>query len=116
MVPTRRHGVDLNPGSGTYAIRWSGASSIAKGHLVNRRCASVSGVASWVAARKIKRIGQIVMSIVGLAVYVFTIGDWFATTTWYDDWLGTLALGLFGLLVVILPVKPLPTTTSDTAT
>ena len=52
---------------------------------------------------------QIAMSMVGLAVYVFAIGGWFATTTWYEPWYATLALPLFGLLVAIIRLKPLPT-------
>ena len=52
---------------------------------------------------------QIVVSLVGLLVYVFSIGGWFATTTWYEHWYATLALPVFGLLVAILKLKPLPT-------
>lgn len=52
---------------------------------------------------------QIVMSMIGLAVYVFAVGGWFATTTWYEPWHATLVLPLFGLSVAIIRLKPLPT-------
>lgn len=57
---------------------------------------------------KIVRVTQIVMSMVGLAVYIFSIGGWFATTTWYHQWYATIVLPLFGLLVAIIGLKPLP--------
>lgn len=58
---------------------------------------------------KIVRIVQIVVSVVGLGVYVFATGGWFATTTWYHSWYGAIALPLFGLLVAMIPVPALPT-------
>jgi hypothetical protein len=54
------------------------------------------------------RPGQITMSLIGLAVYIFAIGGWFATTTWYHQWYASIALPLFGLLVAIVKLKPLP--------
>ena len=57
----------------------------------------------------IVRASQIVMSVIGLAVYVFAVGGWFATTTWYQPWHGSIALVLFGLLVAVIRLKPLPT-------
>jgi hypothetical protein len=56
----------------------------------------------------IVRAGQILMSVIGLAVYVFAVGGWFATTTWYQPWYGSIALVLFGLLVAVIRLKPLP--------
>jgi hypothetical protein len=53
---------------------------------------------------------QIAMSVLGLAVYVFSIGGWFATTTWYHQWYASIAVALFALLVGILKVRPLPKT------
>jgi hypothetical protein len=53
---------------------------------------------------------QIAMSVVGLAVYVFSIGGWFATTTWYHQWYASIAVALFALLVGIIKVRPLPET------
>ena len=55
------------------------------------------------------RPAQIAMSVVGLAIYVFATGGWFATTTWYEHWYAALALPLFGLLVAIVKLGPLPT-------
>ena len=56
----------------------------------------------------IVRVTQIVMSVVGVAVYVFAVGDWFATTSWYEQWYASIALPLFGLLAAIVRLKPLP--------
>jgi hypothetical protein len=52
---------------------------------------------------------QIAVSVVGLAVYVFAVGDWFATTTWYHPWYASVVVPAFGLLVAIFKLKPLPT-------
>lgn len=54
---------------------------------------------------------QITMSVVGLVVYIFVAGDWFATLGWYETWYSTFALVGFGFLVLFiklpeLPVKP----------
>lgn len=51
---------------------------------------------------------QIAMGAVGLAVYVFALGGWFGTTTWYHQWYGSIALPLFALLVAVIRLKPLP--------
>jgi hypothetical protein len=56
----------------------------------------------------IVRASQIVVSIVGLAAYVFAVGGWFATTSWYHQWYASFALPIFGLLVAIIRLKPLP--------
>lgn len=56
----------------------------------------------------IVRFTQYVMSAIGLAVYVFAFGGWFATTTWYHGWYAGIALPLFALLVAIIPVPSLP--------
>jgi hypothetical protein len=57
----------------------------------------------------IVRATQIIVSIVGLAVYVFAVGGWFATTTWYHQWYASIVLPVFGLLIGILKLRPLPT-------
>jgi hypothetical protein len=57
----------------------------------------------------IKRVTQIVMSVVGLAIYIFAIGGWFATTTWYQAWYATIALAVFGLAVSFIKLPPLST-------
>ena len=56
----------------------------------------------------IVRWEQIAMSVVGLAVYVFALGGWFATTTWYHQWYASILVPVFGLLVAIFKLKPLP--------
>ena len=56
----------------------------------------------------IARWGQVAMSVIGLAVYVFALGGWFATTTWYHQWYASLLVPAFGLLVAIFRLKPLP--------
>lgn len=54
------------------------------------------------------RVRQILMGSLGIAVYIFATGGWFATMDWYADWFGGIALVLFTLLVVVINVPPLP--------
>jgi hypothetical protein len=49
------------------------------------------------------------MSLIGLAIYVFAAGGWFATTSWYEPWYAAIALPFFGLIVAIIKLDPLPT-------
>jgi len=57
---------------------------------------------------KIVRWQQIAMSVVAIAVYVFSVGGWFATRSWYQAWYGGFALAGFAILVSIVPLPPLP--------
>ena len=57
---------------------------------------------------QIKRVTQILVSCVGLVAYTFALGGWFATTTWYHLWYGSIVLPLFAFAVAILGLKPLP--------
>jgi hypothetical protein len=57
---------------------------------------------------KIVRWSQIGMSVLGIAVYVFAVGGWFATTTWYHQWYASIVVPLFGLVIAILKLPPLP--------
>jgi len=57
---------------------------------------------------KIARWSQIAMSLVGLAVYVFALGGWFATTSWYHQWYASIVVPVFALLIAILKLPPLP--------
>jgi hypothetical protein len=65
---------------------------------------------------KISRWQQILVSVVGLGVYVFALGDWFATMTWYHPWYAAILLPLFALLVAIIQLPPLPTDSSTVDT
>lgn len=56
----------------------------------------------------VKRWIQIVMSGIGIAVYVLASGDWFATTNWYHPWYGTAALPIYALLIQFVKLGPLP--------
>lgn len=56
----------------------------------------------------VKRAIQIIMSGIGIAVYVLASGDWFATTSWYHPWYGTAALPIYALLIQFIKLAPLP--------
>jgi hypothetical protein len=51
---------------------------------------------------------QLLFSVVGIGVYVFAVGGWFATTTWYHSWYAGIVVPLFALLVAIISVPALP--------
>jgi hypothetical protein len=57
---------------------------------------------------KVVRWSQIGMSLVGLTVYIFALGGWFATTTWYHQWYASIVVPVFALLIAILKLPPLP--------
>lgn len=67
----------------------------------------IAGTYVW-RVLKIVRPAQIVISVVGLAVYAFALGGWFATMTWYNSWYSSIALGVFALLVKFVQLPPLP--------
>lgn len=56
----------------------------------------------------VKRAVQIMMSGVGIVIYVLASGDWFATTSWYHPWYGTAALPIYGLMIQFIKLGPLP--------
>lgn len=56
----------------------------------------------------VQRGSQLLVSGVAFLVYVFAIGDWFATRSWYDPFQGTLALIAFALVALIYQPKELP--------
>jgi hypothetical protein len=58
------------------------------------------------------RTSQIAMGAVGIAVYVFATGGWFATTAWYESWFSGIALVLFGFLVAVIKLPSLPVETT----
>lgn len=55
---------------------------------------------------------QVAISVVGIAVYVFALGGWFATTTWYHLWYASIVVPVFGLLIAVLKLPPLPAAAS----
>lgn len=55
------------------------------------------------------RLGQAAMSVVGITTYAFAMGGWFGTLDWYEPWHGTVALVVFGVLVRVIRLAPLPT-------
>jgi hypothetical protein len=61
------------------------------------------------AALNVVRVSQIAMGGIGIAVYVFATGGWFATTSWYEDWFSGIALVLFAILVAVIKLPALPT-------
>jgi hypothetical protein len=64
----------------------------------------------WVLS--ILRATQLLMSVLAFAVYVFAMGGWFATTGWYHQWYGSIAVPTFVVLVGIIPIRPLSTPNS----
>jgi hypothetical protein len=56
----------------------------------------------------IARLTQVGMSVLGVAVYVFALGGWFATTSWYHQWYASLAVPLFAYLAAVLKLPALP--------
>lgn len=63
-----------------------------------------------VATLRVIRMSQLAMSVLGLAVFVFCIGGWFATTTWWRPWYGSIAIPLYLLVVAVVRFGPLPQT------
>jgi hypothetical protein len=62
----------------------------------------------------IVRWQQVAVSVVGIAVYVFAQGGWFATTTWYHQWYASIVVPVFGLLMAVLKLPPLPVNSTAT--
>jgi hypothetical protein len=52
---------------------------------------------------------QLGVSVLGLAIYVFALGGWFATTAWYHAWYASIAVPIFAILVSLIKLNPLPT-------
>jgi branched-subunit amino acid transport protein len=72
----------------------------------------VAGViASWFFAASVIHIvrrQQLAMTSLSFAVWAFATGGWFATNGWYSAWMSTAAVVVFGVLVRILRLPPLP--------
>jgi hypothetical protein len=72
----------------------------------------ISAIATAIYDRRILRVRrgqQIAISVVGLVVYVFATGGWFATTTWYQPFFASLAVPAFALVVLLWQLPALPT-------
>jgi hypothetical protein len=65
-----------------------------------------------VSVLNVVRWQQVAISVVGIAVYVFALGGWFATTTWYHQWYASIVVPVFGLLIAVFKLPPLPATAS----
>jgi hypothetical protein len=99
-------------------------SGIITGHVIGNRALDwwlggllvvmlAATVAYDIRVLNIVRPAQIVMSVIGLLVYAFALGGWFATMSWYQAWYGSLALVAFALIVAVVRLKPLPTSSAD---
>ena len=51
---------------------------------------------------------QAAMSCLGFVVWALPTGGWFALQAWYEPWLGTAAVIVFGVVIQIVKVPPLP--------
>ncbi len=56
---------------------------------------------------KVIRPGQNVASAVAMAVYVFAVGGWFTTLSWYQQWYGAIAVSVAVVLLALFNLKPL---------
>jgi hypothetical protein len=68
-------------------------------------------VGSWFFAGRVMgviRVGQLTMTCLAFAVWVLATGGWFATNGWYSAWMGTAAVVIFGVLVRVVRLPPLP--------
>jgi hypothetical protein len=54
------------------------------------------------------RASQLAMTSLAFAVWVFAAGGVFATLAWWHPWMGTIAVVMFGVLVRIVGLGPLP--------
>lgn len=54
------------------------------------------------------RLTQLIMTSLAFAVWVFAIGGVFSTLGWWHPWMGTIAVVVFGVLVRIVGLGPLP--------
>jgi hypothetical protein len=67
--------------------------------------------ASWLFASRtlhVRRTQQLAMTALAFVVWVSATGGWFATLSWWEAWMGTIFVVVFGFLVRLVPVPPLP--------
>ena len=68
-------------------------------------------VGTWFFAKRVLgviRPLQAAMSCLGFVVWALATGGWFALQAWYEPWLGTAAVIVFGVVIQIVKVPPLP--------
>jgi hypothetical protein len=68
-------------------------------------------VATWAFARRVLnvvRLAQIVMSCIAFLAWAAVSGGWFSLQPWYRPWFGAALVVVFGVLVRIVQVPPLP--------
>ena len=68
-------------------------------------------VGTWFFARRVLGVVrplQAAMSCLGFVVWALATGGWFALQAWYEPWLGTVAVIVFGVVIQIVKVPPLP--------
>lgn len=73
-------------------------------------------VVSYAYAKRVLHVlrpAQLAMTSLAFAVWVFATGGVFATLAWWHPWMGTIAVVIFGVLVRLVGLGPLPEETSD---
>jgi len=65
---------------------------------------------------KVVRPAQNVAGAVAMAVYVFTVGGWFSTLSWYQPWYGAVAVAMAVIMLALFDLKPLPLHSADSGT
>lgn len=56
----------------------------------------------------VRRTMQLLMTAAAFAVWVFATGHFFATFSWWHPWTGTIGVVVFGVLVRVVDLGPLP--------
>lgn len=71
----------------------------------------LGAVATWFFARKVLRVArwqQLLLSAVAFLVWTFATGGVFATFSWYLPWMTTAVVVIFGVVVRVVELPPLP--------
>ncbi|GAA3989763.1 hypothetical protein GCM10022247_05470 [Allokutzneria multivorans] len=73
--------------------------------------AVLGAATTWLFSRRVLRVvrkSQAVLSVFGFLVWTIATGGVFATMSWYQPWMGTAAVIMFGVAVQIIQLPPLP--------
>lgn len=68
-------------------------------------------LASWLFTQRVLNVvrrTQLTMTVAAFAVWTFATGGYFATTAWWQPWMGTIAVVSFGVAARIVGIGPLP--------